>query len=707
MYFVNKLHSFYSKNYIFEIINNKYILIGTPKIICLFLLLFFFSCKRNDSNVYEKQVTILLNKSYLDNLEKSKKEKYLDSITDLLKSKKNDSIVRNLYLKIATEYYYINNLKKSLSVSIKALQLSKQTNDSIRMAKALYYIGDSYRNSKKDSAYFYYLQAEKLYYKIHDYDHVGRMLFNKAYILFYEGNYIECEIEISKALQYLKLSTNYQLTYSCNTLMGNCLEKLIDYDGALKYHKNALDELKKMKISDNESNNYYLISMINICNLYDLKGDFSKSIKELKGLLSEELKTKSPMLYANVLSNLAFSKMKKKDYKNVGLMFFESLRITKNIGKESDILYKKIHIGEYLLTQKDTLGSIQFLKEANQLATKINNGNEILTSLKLLSRVDKKNSLSYVNRYIEVSDSINAIQKNAHNKYARIEYETSKIEDENKVLTKNNLYILIISFGLILLLVIIIVVKYIKYKNKELQFLKKQQKANEEIYQLLTEQHEKINVAKEIEKAKIAKELHDGIMNKIYGVRMNLGFFNSKIDEEIIAKRKNYIFELQNIENEIRTISHDLSRSSFFEGNNFNTLLSSLIENQKNINSTQFIYANDKTIEWATIPNIYKINLYRIIQEAILNINKYANAKDCSIKIQKKNINILKLSISDNGGGFDIKNKKIGIGLSNMKERVDSLEGQFSIESKIGEGTKIVVMLDYILSKKRYSKNFD
>ncbi|WP_243699225.1 tetratricopeptide repeat-containing sensor histidine kinase [Flavobacterium hiemivividum] len=665
-------------------------MITRTKFFCLFLIFFIFSCK--------KSTTVLFDKSHFDGLSGNRKEKYLDSLVGSLKSKKNDATVRDIYLKIAAEYYYINNPKKSLDVSLKSLQLSKDSNDSIRIAKSLYYVGDCYENSKKDTAYFYYLKAQKVYEKIQDNDNVGRMLFNKAYVLFYDGNYVECEVEISKALQYLKKSTNHQLIYSCNTLMGNCLEKLVNYDKALWYHKMALSDLEKMKINDNdknEINNYNVTSIINICNLHDLKGEFPKSIKKLQALLSEELKKKWTRLYANVLSNLAYSKMRNGDYENVESMFFESLKIVDSIGIEPDILYKKIHIGEYFLTQKDTIKSIESLKEANQLAIKIKSSNEILTSLKLLSKIDKKKSLFYTNEYIKVSDSINIVQKNTHNKYARIEYETSRIEDENKVLTKKNFYILIISFGLILLLVTIIVMRYLKYKNKKLQFLKKQQEANEEIYQLLTEQHEKINVAKENEKAKIAKELHDGVMNKIYGVRMNLGFFNSKIDAKIIEKRKEYIFELQNIENEIRTISHDLSRGSFFEGNDFNVLLSSLIENQKDISSTQFKYLNDETFAWATIQNIYKINLYRIIQEAILNINKYANAKNCEIRIQKKKDNLLKLSITDDGDGFDLKKKNNGIGLSNMKERANSLKGQFNIESKIGEGTKIEVMFNF------------
>ncbi|WP_231557061.1 tetratricopeptide repeat-containing sensor histidine kinase [Flavobacterium sp. AED] len=671
---------------------------STPtKIICFFLLSLFFSCQKNDSDTSVKNSTTLFDKTYLDGLGQNKKEKYLDSIGHLLKSKDNDSIVRETYLKVATEYFNINNLEKSLSSGLRALKLSKQANDSIRIPKALYYVGDCYQNSKRDSAYFYYLQAEKLYYKIHDYDNLGKMLFNKAYVLFYEGNYVECEVEISKALQYLKKSSNHRFIYPCNTLMGNCLEKLVKYDEALRYHELALRDLEIMKnqgVNKDVINNYNVISVMNICNLYDLKKEFSKSIEKLQVLLTEDLKKRSPRLYANVLSNLAYSKMKNRDYQNVAPMFFESLRIVDSMGIESEILYKKIHIGEYFLTQKDTIKSIETLKEANQLATKIKNSNEILASLKLLSELDKKNRLFYANQYIKVSDSINGVQKNAHNKYARIEYETSRIEDENKVLTKENFFILMGSFGLVLILILIIVLRYLKYRNKELQFFKKQQKANDEIYHLLTEQNKKIDLAKESEKDRIAKELHDGVMNKIYGVRMNLGFFNSLIDEETIEKRKVYITELQNIESEIRSIAHDLSRGSFFDGNDFNVLLSSLIENQKEFTKTQFNYLNEEMFEWTTVDNIYKINLYRIIQEAILNINKYANAKNCTVKIQRKDNDILQLSITDDGAGFDTKIKKGGIGLSNMKERTNSLKGQFDIESKIGAGTKIEVIFN-------------
>ncbi|WP_238160793.1 sensor histidine kinase [Flavobacterium cupreum] len=117
----------------------------------------------------------------------------------------------------------------------------------------------------------------------------------------------------------------------------------------------------------------------------------------------------------------------------------------------------------------------------------------------------------------------------------------------------------------------------------------------------------------------------------------------------------------------------------------------SLIENQKDISTTRFKYVSDEKVEWSAIQNIYKINLYRIIQEAILNTNKYANAQNCEVIIQKKSNNRLKLCIADDGEGFDVTTKKSGIGLNNMKERANLLKGQFHIISKIGIGTKIEV----------------
>lgn len=656
----------------------------------LYLALLFSSCQSDHPASLQSNI--------LGDTSIHVKEKQLDNLLHSLAFKRNDSFTRKAYLDIASGYYYLNHSKKSLSVCLQAFKLSEQANDTLRMAKAADYAGDCFENTARDSAYYYYLKAEKLYYVIKDKDNIGKVLFNKAYVLFYDGNYVECEIETSKALKNLSGSKKHQLLYSCYTLLGNCLEKEQQYDESLHYHQLALKELKVMKAlhkDEDQLNNYNVSSIINICNLYDLKGEYKKSINELSKLLTPHLKNKWPALYANVLSNLAYSKMKIGDLKKVKLMFNTSLSMVTKLGLKPDILYKKIHLGELFLLQKDTLQSIRMLNEAQHLATEINSSNELLTTLLLLSKIDKKNEIAHAYRYINVSDSLTVLQRKAHDKYARIAYDTSRIEQENGQLLKSKTLILVFSIISILLLVIFLLATYFRYKHKKFHFFMKQHESDERVYQLLAEHQEKIYLARENEKTKISQELHDGVMNRIYGVRMNLGFFNAKNTPEVIEKRKVYIHDLEHIENEIRCISHDLKHKSLLLTDDFYTLLVDLLEKQNPGNKLNFKYELDDNLDWKYVEYIFRINIHRIIQEAVLNIYKHANASTCLISIKKEGNNRVTLTITDNGKGFDVKKTHAlaGIGLRNIMDRAKLLHGDIKIESSPNIGTTVQVSI--------------
>jgi signal transduction histidine kinase len=100
----------------------------------------------------------------------------------------------------------------------------------------------------------------------------------------------------------------------------------------------------------------------------------------------------------------------------------------------------------------------------------------------------------------------------------------------------------------------------------------------------------------------------------------------------------------------------------------------------------------DSSIKWDLMTNAVKINLYRVVQESLQNINKYANAN--SIKVEfKKGIDNLFLQISDDGVGFNVKKAKKGIGLQNMLSRINECNGVFEIQSNKGEGTIITVTI--------------
>jgi signal transduction histidine kinase len=83
-----------------------------------------------------------------------------------------------------------------------------------------------------------------------------------------------------------------------------------------------------------------------------------------------------------------------------------------------------------------------------------------------------------------------------------------------------------------------------------------------------------------------------------------------------------------------------------------------------------------------------KMNVYRIIQEAFNNINKYANATKIGLILDTED-DFLHLEINDNGIGFNEKKVKNGIGLKNMKSRIEAMKGEISIISEKGKGTLI------------------
>src|SRR5690606_18251151 len=149
---------------------------------------------------------------------------------------------------------------------------------------------------------------------------------------------------------------------------------------------------------------------------------------------------------------------------------------------------------------------------------------------------------------------------------------------------------------------------------------------------------------------------------------------------------------LKNIEQDIREISHDLNREKYVLINNFTAILNNFIEEQEtsfNIRVEQII---DEQIPWDKVQNSYKINIYRIIQESFQNINKYADASEIRLSLKKQD-NHLVISIIDNGRGFELRNKKKGIGLQNMLTRANEMGGTLDIRSKKGKGTTIIVTI--------------
>jgi signal transduction histidine kinase len=616
-------------------------------------------------------------------------------VASTLNTIENDSLHRDFLFQLAAEYYYLNQLKESLLISDRVLRLAVEARDTISMARANYYKADCFDYAYRDSAYYYYHRAELLYSAKGAREKVGQTLFKKGYLLFFEGNYLESEIQVSNALRLLKGSANNELLYSCYVLMGYNFEKLEEYGHALNYFnlsKMELDKLKQSDVDFEKTNNFTVNHSINLSNVYDKMGEYEKSVKELESVKSDELRIKWPRDYASVIGNLGYSRMKTGDMTSVKALFEESLRISRQNDQQNNILYQLMNLGEYYATVKDSAQAIVYLKEANALAEKLKAADEIKSTLELLGKIDFRNISIYNQRYIAVSDSLVKLQRNNRNKYARIEYETSVIEDENKLLTTERVYTLIISVFLIFCLLTYIIHRYLKNQKRELNYREQKQLAEEEIYDLLKKNQIELSRAKEFEQNRISRELHDGVMNKIFGVRLQLAMLNERDSAESKAKRMSLIDLLQDIEKEIRNISHDLHSDEIVSHFDYSGLLFQLINQQNGLAATKFVLECDSDINWDTVTGLIKINIYRIIQEALLNILKYADANLCVVRISYDSGMILRLSIEDDGKGFDVSNRDAGgIGFKNMNDRAKLIKAKLTIESELWKGTKIIL----------------
>ncbi len=637
-----------------------------------------------------------MKKSEESTLEDSQRKQYLDSAYNYVIESKNDSINRYNLRILAISYYNNYMHDSSLKVGKKLHELSIEANDSIGMAKGLYYIAQSYYdNSNNDSAFIYYSKAEKVFGALKDYRSLGEIKLYKAYIYHDIGEYFLCETGAFTALKLLRKENRVIDMYNCYNLIASALDGQDDTLGALKYYQSALKQLEVFEdegYSESAIEFYRATCYNNMGGVYVKEENYQRAISLYKEAMQlPNIKRDYISLYAKLLNNMAYAKFKSGNHSELPELFYDSLHIRDSIDNESGIVASNINIGEYYASKQDTAQALKYLKDAYIMAKKIKSHYDVQNSLKLLAELDKEKGVFYSNRYIHVSDSLQDIARSNREKYARIEYETEKLQDEKEALVKKNSFIIGVSAIILLFIAAIFVIYYLNSKNKELLLVQEQQKANEEVYQLMNEQQAKIDLARKDEKNRIAMELHDGILNNIYAVRLNLDFINKKSDEESVLKRKEFIKELQTVEAEIRAVSHNLSKNAMLQQEkSFENILEYMISNQKNSFDTVFEADIDKNIDWESLSNILKVNIYRIIQEALQNINKYSKAGFAKVAIHKEKDDI-SITVTDDGVGFDTQTTKGGIGLKNLNKRTLALNGNIEIASQPGSGSTIKV----------------
>jgi len=194
-------------------------------------------------------------------------------------------------------------------------------------------------------------------------------------------------------------------------------------------------------------------------------------------------------------------------------------------------------------------------------------------------------------------------------------------------------------------------------------------------------------IAQEKERNHLGEELHDNINQILAGTKLYLGMVGN--DNPRFKELIKYPIELidSSIE-EIRLLCHRLATP--LKNIDLNQMVRDLLDNfSKNTTiKTGFNYSLPSLI----LNDDLKLNIYRIIQEQINNIVKYAKAKNVNVTITEKD-KILGIIIKDDGVGFNVNSKSKGIGISNMMNRIESYNGEIEIISSPGNGCTIAIKI--------------
>lgn len=604
-------------------------------------------------------------------------------------SQKIDSIKNGNMLKIALEAFNLNDTIFFKKVNSEAQKFSIKIRDTFGIADTHWNFGEYFSGREIiDSGYYHYSQAYKNFKAINHQFFAGRMLYSMAIIQQDIKDYSGSEILTFQAISIFEKLQKEDYLYLCYNLLGTNFKQIEEYDKAILYHKKALDHLEKSLNKEL----YMGASLNNLGLVYQKQGKYKTAIEHFdEALKNESLKKNNINLYARLIDNRAYTKFLSGDTTNVLRDYNNALHIRESLNYKAGLITSMSHLAEFYAANSDTMKAILNAKKINKLAIEVNGNRNILASLLLLSKLDKKNAVNYFNDYAILNDSLQTQERKIRNKFTRIRFETDAyiLENENLLTQRMMIYA-----GSIILVIILLLLSFIgmqRAKNKELVFEKEQQKANEEIYSLMLKQQSILEEGRLKERQRISEDLHDGVLGKIFGTRLALGFLNIKGDDATITKHKFYVDDLQNIEKEIRKISHELIDDILSSQTDFIKIVENLLGTQSEIGLFKFEIINNH-VGWDKIDDSIKINFYRIIQEAVQNINKYSKAKH--VKIEFNFIkDLIFLYIIDDGVGFDIKLKSKGIGLKNMKSRVHKLNGTFDIKSYFDKGTSISISI--------------
>lgn len=563
-----------------------------------------------------------------------------------IKNTNNKRVLLNANFILGQTYKkYKKNYLLSKKYLCKAEVFAKKLHDDDKLANIYMYYGFILRNKESDSTLYYYNKALDISQKIKNYKLTSKIYSNIARLYRKEKDDKSAIIFYHKSIAIGKKAKRSLCTVYNN--IGVLYEKT-NRDSAIYYHTKSLKLAKK-----NSLKNYELRSYVNLGNVY----------------------LENPNTYDEAYKIL--TERKKKAEKSQDIRF---------------LYYINFYLGNYYQQiGKPNKAEIHYNLTLDSEASKNLSDQQIIV-LKQISNFyeelgDYKKANVFQKQYHNLKDSIYSIEKNnsfnkiiTQHKVAKKDNEINLLIKEKEIEKAKNKSVILIS---IIILTLLLFFTYLLKNRIKMQKILREKEHKSFLQEIKTKKALSLIEGQDKERKRLSEELHDGLGGQLSGIK---SMMQAITDINFIEKKTTIDKHLASSIKTLRSISHDLS-GNFIQKKDFDILIQQLVSRvfiSQKMETEVSIFPAQKLNE---LPEHYKLNIYRIIQESTQNIIKHANATYVSISLLlDSEISIL---IQDNGIGFDTKKKQNGIGLQNIKDRLQSINGTLYIDSQLKKGTTI------------------
>lgn len=336
-------------------------------------------------------VQSLIQRSREKSLSHSERVYALRRAFSITQKEENDSLKLSLLSKLSLATLNRGDSILFRQTNKQTLELAKKKQDSIILAEAYWDLATFFeKNTVKDSAYYSYSEAQKIFEAKGDVFYSGRMLYNLGLQQSDVRDYVGSETTLIAAIERLKPLNKYEQLYKSYNSLAIVANELDEPDRAISYNKQALFYANKL---DNSSS-YKSSLKNNMGVIYRDRKNYKEAAQYFREVLAiDDLATEDPDLYAKALNNLALCKLKINDTLGVHTLIQKSIQLKDSINDIRSLASSYFTLAEYRLLENDTLSSVYNAKRAVALSKESSNNERLLETLAFLAQIDKKKCL--------------------------------------------------------------------------------------------------------------------------------------------------------------------------------------------------------------------------------------------------------------------------------------------------------------------------